>query len=171
MMDIERLTARNKNGLAYLVNVKPNEQEVDSPHKNTLKCILDCFERLAQYEEEAIARQSVTSEEVQRVIDWLATGDFEIIAGDEEYIANSSHHPNTSMFRKTAIIALQAYQPTTRKNRTVEEVAEAIEYVNDWRKESMTFDRAVGILPPTSEETKAYETILTALQAYQPKGE
>ena len=54
MMGFERLTARNKNGLAYLVNVKPNEQEVDSPHKNTLKCILDCFERLAQYEEEAI---------------------------------------------------------------------------------------------------------------------
>ena len=59
-MNIERLTARNKDGLAYLVNVKPDEQEVDSPHKNTLKCILDCFERLAQYEDEAIARQSET---------------------------------------------------------------------------------------------------------------
>ena len=61
-MDIERLTARNKDGIAYLVNVKPDEQEVDSPHKNTLKCILDCFERLAQYEDEAIARQAVTDE-------------------------------------------------------------------------------------------------------------
>ena len=59
-MEIERLTARNKDGLAYLVNVKPDEQEVDSPHKNTLQCILDCFERLAQYEDEAIARQSET---------------------------------------------------------------------------------------------------------------
>ena len=59
-MDIERLTARNKDGLAYLVNVKPDEQEVDSPYKNTLKCILDCFERLAQYEEEDIARQTTT---------------------------------------------------------------------------------------------------------------
>lgn len=48
---MSRLTARNENGFAYLVNVKPNEQEVDSPHKNTLKCILDCFERLTQYEE------------------------------------------------------------------------------------------------------------------------
>ena len=64
MLGFERLTARNKNGLAYLVNVKPNEQEVDSPHKNTLKCILECFERLAQYEEEAIARQSVKNKEV-----------------------------------------------------------------------------------------------------------
>ena len=63
-MDIERLTARNKNGFAYLVNVKPNEQEVDSPYENTLKCILDCFERLAQYEEAENARQSATSEEV-----------------------------------------------------------------------------------------------------------
>ena len=63
-MEIERLTARNKDGLAYLVNVKPDEQEVDSPHKNTLQCILDCFERLAQYEDEAIARQSETEKVV-----------------------------------------------------------------------------------------------------------
>jgi hypothetical protein len=48
---MDRLTARNEAGFAYLVNVKPNEQEVDSPHKNTLKCILNCFERLAQYED------------------------------------------------------------------------------------------------------------------------
>ena len=48
---MDRLTARTKNGHAYLVNVKPDEQEVDSPHKNTLQCILDCFERLAQYED------------------------------------------------------------------------------------------------------------------------
>lgn len=52
-----------------------------------------------------------TIEDVLRAMDWLETGDFEIIAGDEEYLANSSHHPNTSRFRKTAITALQAYQP------------------------------------------------------------
>lgn len=50
----------------------------------------------------------MTSEEVAKAIDWLETGDFEIIAGDEEYLANSSHHPNTSRFRQTAITALQA---------------------------------------------------------------
>ncbi len=49
--DMSRLTARTETGHAYLVNVKPDEQEVDSPHKNTLQCILDCFERLAQYED------------------------------------------------------------------------------------------------------------------------
>ena len=48
---MSRLTARTENGNAYLVNVKPDEQEVDSPHKNTLQCILDCFERLAAYED------------------------------------------------------------------------------------------------------------------------
>ena len=50
-MSMDRLTARTKNGHAYLVNVKPDEQEVNSPHKNTIQCILDCFERLAQYED------------------------------------------------------------------------------------------------------------------------
>jgi hypothetical protein len=48
---MNRLTARNEDGFAYLVNIKPDEQEVDSPHKNTLQCILDCFERLAYYED------------------------------------------------------------------------------------------------------------------------
>lgn len=48
---MSRLTARTEKGLAYLVNVKPDEQEVDSPYKNTLQCILDCFERLAYYED------------------------------------------------------------------------------------------------------------------------
>lgn len=48
---MSRLTARTENGNAYLVNVKPDEQEVDSLRKNTLQCILDCFERLAQYED------------------------------------------------------------------------------------------------------------------------
>ena len=48
---MDRLTARTKNGFAYLVNVKPNEQVVECEHENTLNCIRDCFERLAQYED------------------------------------------------------------------------------------------------------------------------
>ena len=106
-MDIERLTARNKNGLAYLVKVKPNEQEVDSPYKNTLKCILDCFERLAQYEEAEIAKQSViaksaTSEEVQRAIEQL------------KYAREQDREFDDGTFVDSldlAITALQAYQP------------------------------------------------------------
>jgi hypothetical protein len=37
--------------MAYLVNVKSDEQTVESPYRNTLKCITDAFEKLAQYEE------------------------------------------------------------------------------------------------------------------------
>lgn len=49
---MNRLTARSpKNNMAYLVNVKPNEQDVESPYPNTLKCIMKAFERLAEYEE------------------------------------------------------------------------------------------------------------------------
>jgi hypothetical protein len=108
-MDIERLTARNKNGLAYLVNVKPNEQEVDSPHKNTLKCILDCFERLAQYEDEAIARHSVKSEDVAEAIEQMEDAlSPRYLESDGEWTGYNEF--STSAIR-TAITALQEYQP------------------------------------------------------------
>lgn len=49
---MERLTARRPdNGLAYLIKVKSNEQAVDSQYPNTLKSILECFGRLADYED------------------------------------------------------------------------------------------------------------------------
>lgn len=49
---MERLTARSqKNNLAYLTKVKPNEQEVDSPYPDTLKAILESFQQLAKYED------------------------------------------------------------------------------------------------------------------------
>jgi len=52
MNNFKRLTARSlKNGTAYLAGVKENEQDVESKYPNTLRCILDCFERLAVYEE------------------------------------------------------------------------------------------------------------------------
>lgn len=47
---MERLTAIAPNGMAYLVKVKPNEQEVESPYPNTLKAIMESFQRLAEYE-------------------------------------------------------------------------------------------------------------------------
>lgn len=61
MREMSRLTARTKNGHAYLVNVKPDEQEVNSPHKNTLQCILDCFERLAAYEDTGLTPEDCTA--------------------------------------------------------------------------------------------------------------
>lgn len=52
MPEYKRLTARSpKNNMAYLVNVKHDEQDVESPYPNTLRCLLECFERLAQYED------------------------------------------------------------------------------------------------------------------------
>jgi hypothetical protein len=56
---VERLTARTEKGLAYLVNVKPDEQVVESPYKNTLQCILDCFDRLAAYEDTGLSPEEV----------------------------------------------------------------------------------------------------------------
>lgn len=63
---MDRLTARRAdNGLAYLVGVKPNEQEVDSPHPNTLRCILDCFQRLAEYEDTGLTPGNITYQTAQ----------------------------------------------------------------------------------------------------------
>jgi RNA polymerase-binding transcription factor DksA len=56
----ERLTARSpKNGMAYLVNVKQNEQVVESPYPNTLRCIMDSFNRLAAYEDSGLSPDEV----------------------------------------------------------------------------------------------------------------
>ncbi len=61
---MHRLTARSqKNNMAYLVNVKPNEQDVESPYPNTLKCIMEAFERLAQYEDKFEQLPNVVTEE------------------------------------------------------------------------------------------------------------
>lgn len=117
-MDIERLTARDKEGIAYLVNVKPDEQEVSSPHKNTLKCILDCFEKLAQYEEAEIAHQSVKSEEVQEAIEWQVSlkgyhqNKWEKAEPEwQQEPGAQAQHNEMIMAIDLAITALQAYQP------------------------------------------------------------
>ena len=46
----DRLTKLGANGIYGLVKVKDNEQEVDSPYQNTLAAIVECFQRLAEYE-------------------------------------------------------------------------------------------------------------------------
>ena len=47
---MNRLTKRAENGMPYLVNVKQNEQELEGSY-DTLKCVQEAFEALAQYEE------------------------------------------------------------------------------------------------------------------------
>jgi len=54
---MERLTARSpKNGMTYLVKVKPEEQAVDGTY-DTLMCIREAFDRLAEYEESDLQSQ------------------------------------------------------------------------------------------------------------------
>lgn len=56
---MNRLTARSpKNQMAYLIGVKPDEQALDGSY-NTLKCVMEAFNRLAEYEE---AEQQAISE-------------------------------------------------------------------------------------------------------------
>lgn len=62
---MERLTARNQLGLAYLKNVKPNEQDVESPYPNTLQCILESFNQLAAYEDTGKTPEQVAALEKQ----------------------------------------------------------------------------------------------------------
>ena len=55
----ERLTARSpKNGMAYLVNVRENEQAVDGSY-NTLMCIRESWEKLAKYEETGLSPDDI----------------------------------------------------------------------------------------------------------------
>lgn len=46
----DRLTKLGRNGVYCLAKVKDNEQEVDSPYRDTLAAIVECLQRLAEYE-------------------------------------------------------------------------------------------------------------------------
>lgn len=56
---MDRLTARTASGTAYLVNVKPTEQEIESKYPETLRCILNGFARLAEYEDTGLTPEEV----------------------------------------------------------------------------------------------------------------
>lgn len=45
--------------MAYLVKVKPDEQDVESPYPDTLRAIMDCFNRLAEYEDANLSSEQV----------------------------------------------------------------------------------------------------------------
>lgn len=72
---MERLTARSpQNGLAYLVNVRPDEQAVDSAYPDTLRCILEAFNRLAELEDVACDRcEWTSSDEHDGCIVWVSS--------------------------------------------------------------------------------------------------
>ena len=47
---MNRLTKRDENGIAYLVNVKQDEQAIEGT-RNTLQCVFDSWQRLADLED------------------------------------------------------------------------------------------------------------------------
>lgn len=47
---MERLTKRTADGIAYLANVKQDEQVIEGSH-NTLQCLYDSWQKLAEYED------------------------------------------------------------------------------------------------------------------------
>lgn len=55
-----RLTARARNGLTYLANVKDHEQAIEGS-KSTLLCIWDAFDKLARYEDTELSPEEVAA--------------------------------------------------------------------------------------------------------------
>ena len=94
-----------------------NMERVTSYDKYGISFEAEYSEDILELIDEAIARQSATSEEVAEAIEKI-----EMLS---KAIENDMHWRSDKLMKslKTAITAMQAYQPTTRKDRTVEEVA------------------------------------------------
>lgn len=147
-MDIERLNELRKR-LEY--NSELEDEEI---------------ENLWELIDEAIARQSVKSEDVAEAMEILRlNSEFEKVIGENGDIENQTYLNALDL----AITALQAYEPTTRKDRTVEDVAEAIEWVTNTRhgNQYMSGDWTAPMYNHINRTIQ--DTIIAALQAYQPK--
>ena len=68
---MERLTNRTHDGHAYLVNVKDDEQEVECKSENTAQCILDSWERLADYEDTGLMPEELAALKERTADAWL----------------------------------------------------------------------------------------------------
>lgn len=109
-MDIERLKELQKqvSGIVFIALSILTGKEARA---NTVKFGEDLQELI----DAAIARQSATSDDVQRAIEQLQS---EYVDDFEGYSA-SCERWNRNI--DTAIAALQSYEPTTRKDRIVED--------------------------------------------------
>ena len=58
---MDRLTARTDGGIAYLVNVKQDEQEVDCKSRNTAQRIMDSWDSLAAYEDTGLTPEEIAA--------------------------------------------------------------------------------------------------------------
>lgn len=56
---LARLTVLGVNGAYGLAKVKPDEQESESRHPNTLRAIFESWQRLAQYENTGLSPEAV----------------------------------------------------------------------------------------------------------------
>jgi len=121
MMDFDELKEDVRN-IEYELEYG-EEQNVERVAVN-----VKCLRSVIDFANEAIARQSVKSEEVQDAIK-LFESSLKYRKDQEEEIKKQygGEMPNfllqVNQKELLAIAALQAYQPTTRKDRTVEEVA------------------------------------------------
>jgi hypothetical protein len=109
-MDIEKLKEDIR-------NVEYDLEYGEDQDQGKVAVNVECLRSVINFAKEAIARQSVKSEEVQEAIDML-----QVIRPSENEI-KSGEYPDVADAIDLAIAALQAYQPTTRKDRIVEEVA------------------------------------------------
>ena len=102
-MDIERLKEDIK-------SVESDLEYGEYQDQGEVAVNVECLRSVINFANEAIARQSATSEEVAEAISHIQGGYGDIWQWSKKR-------------RDIIITALQAYQPTTRKNRTVEPVA------------------------------------------------
>ena len=58
---MDRLTRLYKAGRYGLAKVKDSEQEVDSPYPNTLRAILESFQRLGAYEDTGMTPDEIAT--------------------------------------------------------------------------------------------------------------
>ena len=126
-MDIERLKELREEVFedykAYMVKNLKDEDGKVYPSTVPLDECSPIGKDLLKLIDEAIARQSVKSEEAVRdAIEWLTNTGHSNQYMSGEWTAPMRNHI-TRKIQDTIITALQAYQPTTRKDRTVEEVA------------------------------------------------
>ena len=94
---MERLTKRTAEGMAYLANVKQDEQVIEGS-RNTLQCLYDSWQKLAEYEDKIEVgdlikvvrckdcKWLVPSEKTNRLFcGWHSDGDMQVQIFENDY--------------------------------------------------------------------------------------
>lgn len=66
---MERLTKRTAEGIAYLANVKQDEQVIEGS-RNTLQCLYDSWQKLAEYEDKIEVGDLIKVVRCKDCIEW-----------------------------------------------------------------------------------------------------